>query len=148
MDVYQHALDTLRVLGYRLTRPRQVVLEILLNSREHLDAETLYDLARAQVSDISLATIYRSLALFKDAGLVQEHRLGESHGHFETTPEAPHFHFTCVKCGRVIEFASPSVLQAVSDLGEHRDLKITQVHLHLSGYCADCRQSGAESEEL
>ena len=148
MDIYEHALETLRERGYRLTRPRQVVLEILLNSHEHLDAETLYDLAKVEDSNISLATIYRSLALLKETGLVQEHRLGESHGHFETTPEAPHYHFTCMKCGRVIEFAVPQVLEAMHDLSEHHQLKITQVHLHLSGYCAACRQSGDECREL
>lgn len=144
METYRQALDALRARGYRLTHQRQLVLEILLESREHLDAEALYDLARARDGDISLATVYRSLALLKDAGLVQEHRLGQSHGHFETTPADPHYHFTCEKCGRVIEFTAPQVLDAVQELCVQQGLQIQQVHLHLSGYCANCCQQGSE----
>jgi Fur family transcriptional regulator, ferric uptake regulator len=141
MEIDQQAMETLRSQGRRLTRQRQVILDILLHSQEHLDAERLYDLARAEDSNISLATVYRSLALFKSAGLVQEDRLGEGHGHFETTPRDPHYHFTCMKCGRVIEFAAPQVLEAAQELGQRNDLKIIQVHLHLTGYCAACRSS-------
>ena len=147
MDIYQHALEILRARGYRLTRPRQVVLDILLNSQEHLDAETLYDLARVKDSEISLATIYRSLALLKEVGLVQVNRLGESHGHFETTPEAPHYHFTCIKCGQLIEFDAPKITETVRDLCQRHRVQITQVELHLSGYCAACRQSNEGCDE-
>lgn len=148
MELNKNAIDMLKARGHRLTRQRQTVLDILLKSREHLDAEKLYDLARKQDRNISLATVYRSLTLLKEAGLVQEHRLGDSHGHFETTPDAPHYHFTCMNCGHVIEFSAPQVMETVRDLCQLHAVEITQVHLHLSGYCAACRRSDNGCEKL
>jgi Fe2+ or Zn2+ uptake regulation protein len=135
------ALENLRVQGRRLTRQRRLVLEILQGSQKHLDAEALFELAKARDPKISLATVYRSLALLKQAGLVQEYRLGESHGHFESTPADPHYHFTCLKCGRVIEFEAPQVMEAAFGLCQTHGMQILNVYLHMSGYCADCRSN-------
>jgi len=126
-------------LGYRLTPQRRLVMEILEESQEHIDAEWLFIQAKRRDPNISLATVYRSLALLKEAGLVQEHHLGEDHGHFETAGAGPHYHFTCLKCGRVIEFEAPQVKTMVDVLGESKDLQVTQIQLHLSGYCSNCR---------
>lgn len=139
-------LDQIRSSGHRLTRQRKLVLEILQNSRGHLDADMIYDRAKALDPNIGLATIYRSLALLKEAGLVQEHRLGENHGHFETTQSAPHHHFTCLKCGRVVEFEAPQVLAAARKLCKSEGLQVTGIHLQLSGYCSECREDDAGCE--
>jgi len=135
-----NSIAAIRRHGRRLTRQRQLVLEILEESQEHLDAEALYERAKARDPDIGLATIYRSLALLKETGLVQEDKLGEDHGHFETTPSSPHHHFTCLGCGRVIEFESPQVMEVISKLCEREGLQVTDVRLHLSGYCPQCRE--------
>jgi len=125
--------------GLRATRQRQLVLDVLEHSPEHLDAEAIHDQVRAKDPRISLATVYRTLALFKRLGLVAEHSLGEDHGHFETAPNAPHYHFTCLNCKRVIEFESPTVLQVVQGLAEREGLQVIETHLTLSGYCPECR---------
>jgi Fur family ferric uptake transcriptional regulator len=140
MAFKSNSIATIRSHGRRLTHQRRLVLEILAESREHLDAETLYERAKARDPDIGLATIYRSLALLKEAGLVEEDQLGEDHGHFETTPSSPHHHFTCLKCGRVVEFESPQVMEVVRRLCESEGLQVTDVRLHLSGYCSQCRE--------
>ena len=133
-------VEALHASGYRLTRQRRLVMEVLEESDEHLDAETLHDRARSRDPNISLATVYRTLALFKEVGLVEEHRLGEDHAHYEAVQEAPHYHFTCLKCGRVVEFDAPQVMGVVRELSEREGLRITGVHLFLSGYCDRCRQ--------
>jgi Fe2+ or Zn2+ uptake regulation protein len=140
MAFKSNSIAAIRSHGRRLTRQRRLVLEILAESREHLDAETLYERAKARDPDIGLATIYRSLALLKETGLVQEDQLGEDHGHFETTPSSPHHHFTCLKCGRVVEFESPQVMEVVRRLYESEGLQVTDIRLHLSGYCPQCRE--------
>lgn len=132
-------VEAIRAGGHRLTRQRRVILEILEESREHLDAETLYARARARDARISLATVYRALALLKETGLVQEHRLGEDHGHFEAMHETPHYHFTCIGCGKVIEFEAPQVLEISRKLREEHDLLLLEIHLHISGRCSSCR---------
>jgi len=134
-------------LNRKMTRQRKLVLEILEESQEHMDAESLYAEAKRHDPKISLATVYRTLALLKDARLVQEHRLGESHAHFETIQENPHYHFTCLKCGRVIEFESPQVMEVASKLCESKGLQVTDMHLLFSGYCSECREGKLDCSE-
>ncbi len=129
----------LQASGYRLTRQRQVVLEILEESQEHLDAEALYARARERFPRISLATVYRTVAVLKRMGLVAEHPLGEEHGHYEAIPGAPHYHFTCLRCGRVIEFDAPQIPQIAQDLALREGLRIHAVQFFLTGYCAHCQ---------
>ena len=138
-------LDAIRSQGRRLTRQRQLVLEILEEGAEHLDAETVFERARERDERIGIATVYRTLAFLKEIGLVDEHQFGEDHGHFEAVQsERPHYHFTCMKCGKVVEFQSPQVMKLARKLCESDDLQVVEVHLHLSGYCAQCRPAGTD----
>jgi Fur family ferric uptake transcriptional regulator len=123
-----------------LTRQRSLVLEILKENRGHLDAESLFQKAKARKAKISLATIYRSLAFLRQARMIQEHRLGENHGHFETTRRTLHHHFTCLKCGRIVEFHSPQVMNAARSLCRRQGLQVIEIRLDLQGYCQTCRQ--------
>jgi Fur family ferric uptake transcriptional regulator len=145
----QSSIDKLHTTGHRLTPQRRLILDILQESAaripsEHLDAETLYIRAKARDTNISLATVYRSLALLKEIGLVQQHQLGEDHGHFEPIQENLHFHFTCLNCGQVIEFEAPEVLGIVHGLQNSRGLQVKEMHLHLGGYCSACLNNGAD----
>jgi Fe2+ or Zn2+ uptake regulation protein len=142
MGQHKNSLDSIHTHGRKLTRQRKLVLEILEESQEHLDAESIYAQAKARDVNISLATVYRTLTLLKETGLVQEHRLGEDHGHFETTQPTPHYHFTCLKCGKVVEFEAPQVREAARKLCESEGLQITDMHLLFSGYCKECRKGG------
>ncbi len=132
-------ITALQASGHRITRQRRVVLEVLEESQEHLDAESLYQKARQRAPRISLATVYRTVAVLKQMGLIAEYSLGEEHGHFETVPETPHYHFTCIGCGQVVEFDTPQVAVAIQELAEREGLEICTVQFSLTGYCACCR---------
>lgn len=134
-------LEIVRTQGRRLTPQRRLVLEILSETAEHLDAEAIYTRARARDEHISLATIYRSLALLKQVGLVTEHTLGQDHGHFEPVKSNPHYHFTCQKCGTVIEFSSPKIEKTLLELQKKSGVLVTQAHFHVNGLCPDCQQN-------
>jgi Fe2+ or Zn2+ uptake regulation protein len=123
-----------------MTTQRRLILDVLEKSRTHLDAEALHDRVRQHNADVSLATVYRTLAVFKEMGLVEEHRLGEEHGHFELVRDRPHYHFTCLGCGRVIEFDTPLVARIEQELSEREGVRVTNAHLHFSGYCARCQK--------
>jgi len=129
-----------RAAGRRLTSQRRLILEVLQESDEHLDAEALHDRAKARDSDIGLATVYRTLAVLKEMGLVEEHRLGEEHGHYEAVGDGPHYHFTCLGCGKVLEFDTPLVAQIQRELSEREGVSIIGAHLHVSGYCVECQE--------
>jgi len=137
---------SLHTSGRRVTRQRQLVMQVLQDNPGHLEVEAVYALAKASDPNISLPTVYRTLAVLKEMGLVKEHALGESHAHFEAVPETPHYHFTCQKCGRVVEFDAPQVKQVVHTLSRREGLQVTDVHLFLSGYCAKCRTGGTHAK--
>lgn len=139
MEDKEHLRIALHATNQRLTRQRLLILEVLEKSGQHLDAEGLYQYAQERDPKISMATVYRTLALFKEIGLVQDDRLGENHAHFEKVTGNPHHHFTCLKCGRVVEFASPEVETIVQRLSLGLGIQITEASLSLVGYCDKCR---------
>ena len=132
-------LTVIRERGYRITRQRRLVLEIILEQTGHLEADMLYQIAKRRDPQISLATIYRTLALLKDSGLVQEHSLGQNHGHFEAVQPEPHYHFTCMECERVIEFDAPQVMEIAKKLSLEEGVHITDIHLFFTGTCENCQ---------
>src|SRR5215470_18779419 len=105
------ALDSikgsLREKGVRLTRQRELLLELIDKSGEHLDAERLFQLAKEQDPKLNRVTVYRTLKLLKEEGLVDEldlmHQAGEQH-FYETRRKGEHAHVVCLGCGKVEEF--------------------------------------------
>jgi len=139
--------DAFRQAGRRLTPQRCLILDILKDSEEHLDAEAVHDRAKRRAPDISLATVYRALSLLGEMGFVEEHRLGEGHSHYEAVHEEPHYHFTCLRCGKVIEFDAPLISRIKREISEQEGMEITKAHLHLVGYCQECRGQDSSRED-
>ena len=137
-DLGKRLHHALRSAGRRLTPQRRLILQVLEESNGHLDADALYDQVKARDPNVSLATVYRTLAVLREIGLVEEHRLGEDHGHYEAVGQEPHYHFSCLRCGRVIEFDTPLVTQIEQVLCEQEGVRVTSAHLHISGYCTQC----------
>jgi len=132
----------LRSQGKRITGPRALLLQLIQASAGHLDAEELYRRAKKQDARLNLATVYRTLNLLKSAGLIEPSYLTHDHRHehYESKPTAEHYHFTCVRCGRVIEFESPRVEQLRREVKEKLDVEFTHGCLCFEGYCATCRR--------
>jgi len=133
----------LRGAGRRLTRQRQIVLEILGRSRVHLDAEAIHRRAKRRDPRLSLSTVYRTLNLLKELGLVEERCFERTHHHFELKTLSEHFHFTCLGCGKVSEFQNPKVEGVLRNLAMDERFKLEKICICLSGYCADCRGKGS-----
>jgi Fe2+ or Zn2+ uptake regulation protein len=140
-ELTDYLQEAFRDSGRRLTSQRRLILEVLETSDQHLDAEAVYDQARVLDPNVSLATVYRTLAVFKEMGLIEEHRLGEEHSHYEPVRSGPHYHFTCLNCGQVIEFDTPLVTKIEQKLSAHAGVRVISAHLHLSGYCAQCQDN-------
>jgi len=131
--------DALRASGRRTTAQRRLILEVLAEGGGHIDAGAVYDRVRARDASISLATVYRTLAVLKEIGLVEEHRLAQGRGVYEATQGEPHYHFTCLQCGRVIDFDTPLVERIEQELSEREGIGVARTDLHVSGYCAECK---------
>src|SRR5579871_6103359 len=94
---------SLREKGVRLTRQRQILLELIDKTGQHLDAERLYQLAKEKDPKLNRVTVYRTLKLLKEGGLVDEldlmHQAGEQH-YYETRRKQEHAHVICLGCGK------------------------------------------------
>ena len=137
----REAQAVLRAQGKRITGQRALLLQIIQESSQHLDAEALYRRARQREPRLNLATVYRTLNLLKAAGLIEARYLthAQRRERFESTPAAEHAHFTCVRCGRVIEFESPLVEQLRRETQQQLGAEFTHGCLSFEGYCAECR---------
>src|SRR5215471_9496448 len=98
---------SLKERGVRLTRQRQILLDLIDKTGEHLDAERLYQMAKAQDPKLNRVTVYRTLKMLKAGGLVDEldlmHYAGDQH-YYETRLKQEHAHVVCLRCGKVEEF--------------------------------------------
>jgi len=130
--------DTLRGSGRRLTDQRRLLLELLQEHGGHLDAHELYRLAQERDPRLNLSTVYRTLGLLRDLGLVDEQHLGEDHHHYELKAPATHYHLVCRTCGSVVEFTSPLIEQLKEAVGRELNYTITDAQVDLLGTCAAC----------
>ena len=135
----EDALDVLRTQGRRITAQRGLLLQVMRESHEHLDAGEIYRRARARDPRISLSTVYRNLNLLKDLGVITELHLDEEHHHYELREEAEHYHLICSNCDRVVEFDSSSMGALIEQTGAEKGFLIEHVHIDLVGLCQDCR---------
>jgi Fur family transcriptional regulator, ferric uptake regulator len=134
-------LDELSARGIRITAQRRAVIEVIQEAREHLDAVSLLQLARARYPKIDRATIYRTIDLLKKLRLVDEldlmHLEGEKH-FYEVKTTREHVHLACFRCGRIEEFSSPLFEQLKSEIGAEAGFKIRVTRLEVGGTCRDC----------
>ena len=134
------ARGRLRAQGKRITGQRALLLQLIQECEGHLDAAELYRRAKKSDSGINLATVYRTLNLLKETDLVEPSYLTHDHRReqFESKPASEHYHFTCLGCGRVIEFESPLFEELRREVKQEFDVEFTHACLCLEGYCAEC----------
>lgn len=132
------AMETgdLRKVGLKATLPRLKILETMQAHREaHLSAEDVYRLLLEDDEDVGLATIYRVLAQFEDAGLVVRRHFEEGHALFELTEIGPHDHLVCLECGYVEEFFDEQLAARQIEIAKNSGFEVTNHTLVLYGEC-------------
>ena len=131
----------LKKAGLKVTLPRIKILQILENAREHhLSAEDVYRVLLESGQDIGLATVYRVLTQFEEAGLVVRHHFAEGYSVFELDSGAHHDHLVCVKCGNVKEFVDPIIEERQQYVAKQAGYIITDHHLNIYGICGGCQK--------
>ena len=133
----------LRESGRRLTPQRRLILSILDNTDDHLDADELFVRARETDSRLNLATVYRTLGVLKEMDLVEQRYFARDHKreYYETVRKGEHYHFTCVVCGEIIEVETPRIRQARVEIAALTGVQFTHVCVCFEGHCADCSQN-------
>lgn len=125
--------------GQRITNQRRLLLDLLRRSQGHLDADELYRLAKDREPRLSLSTVYRTLRLFKELGLIRERHFTEEHHHYEARGEGEHHHLICLGCGRVIDFEFPLTRRMRENVSNQTGFEVLGAEVYMEGYCDRCR---------
>jgi Fur family ferric uptake transcriptional regulator len=130
----------LKKAGLKVTLPRLKILEILESANNHhLSAEDVYRVLLDSKEDIGLATVYRVLTQFEQAGLVVRHNFEGGHSVFELNNGIHHDHLVCVKCARVEEFLDPVIEERQQSIAREAGYAITDHSLNIYGICTGCQ---------
>ena len=146
IDSTRIALDStggsLKQRGVRLTRQRQILLDLIDKTGEHLDAESLFSMAKEKDPRLNRVTVYRTLKMLKAGGLVDEldlmHYGGDQH-YYETRLKQEHAHVICLRCGKVEEFFGEPLQRLRKQIETHFGFQILLARTEVGGYCAHCQ---------
>jgi len=128
---------------YKLTPQRQVILRAFLDHAEkHLSADDVYNIVRKSNPEVGLATVYRTLDLLAELGILQKMDFGDGRSRYEFAEEEihHHHHLICVSCGKVIEFEDDLMESLECMIGRKCGFKIIDHEVKFYGHCKDCRR--------
>ncbi|MCF4165433.1 transcriptional repressor [Zavarzinia compransoris] len=130
--------------GMRMTDQRRVIARVLSESHDHPDVEELYRRAIALDPKISIATVYRTVRLFEEAGILERHDFRDGRSRYEEVPDAHHDHLIDLSTGRVIEFRNEDIEKLQEFVARELGFRLVDHRLELYGVPID----RADREEL
>lgn len=120
--------------GLKMTGQRKVIAHVLSKSKDHPDVEMLYARASKEDSNISIATVYRTVRLFEESGIIEKHDFGDGRARYESMGEDEHHdHLIDVRSGKVIEFTNDKIEKLQEEIAKSLGYKIVDHRLEL--YC-------------
>jgi len=129
----------LKAGGYRLTRAREVIFQALVESGGHVSADDVVDAVHRREPSVGRMTVYRTLELLRQLGLVQPVYQGTGAAHYVLMDQGHHHHLVCSTCDRVIEFEECIAQEMSKLLGERFDFQIQGHLLEFYGVCPQCQ---------
>ena len=123
--------------GLRITEQRRVIARVLSESDDHPDVELLHERANKIDSGISIATVYRTVRLFEEAGILDRHDFGDGRARYEAAPEAHHDHLIDVETGKVVEFVDPEIEALQKQIAAKLGYRLVDHRLELYGVRLD-----------
>ncbi|GEM01057.1 Fur family transcriptional regulator, peroxide stress response regulator [Halolactibacillus halophilus] len=138
-DEIKEAVERLKSSGVRITPQRHAVLEYLIEKETHPTADDIYKALEEKFPNMSVATVYNNLRVFKDIGLVKELTYGDVSSRFDYNT-TKHYHVICESCGKIVDFHYPS-LDEVEALAETvTGFEVSHHRLEIYGTCPDCKE--------
>ncbi|WP_157218464.1 Fur family transcriptional regulator [Flavisphingomonas formosensis] len=123
--------------GLRITEQRRVIAQVLSDSGDHPDVEALHARASAIDPGISIATVYRTVRLFEEAGILERHEFGDGRSRYEPAPEVHHDHLINVETGEVTEFVDLELEQLQKRIAERLGYRLVDHRMELYGVRLD-----------
>jgi Fur family ferric uptake transcriptional regulator len=132
----------LRHNGYRLTAQRRGVLDVIAQTQEHLTPAALYEKVRRRYPGIGLVTVYRTLDLLTQLGLICEVHAGDScRSYLLRKPSEHHHHLICFDCGTVADFAGCDLSRSVKRITEETGFEVDSHLVEYVGRCRECQKT-------
>jgi len=119
--------------GLRITDQRRTIARVLSEADDHPDVEALHERAAAIDAGISIATVYRTVRLFEDAGILERHEFGDGRARYEAAAEGHHDHLIDVETGKVIEFVDPEIEILQKKIAERLGYRLVDHRMELYG---------------
>jgi len=119
--------------GLRITEQRKVIARVLSDSEDHPDVEQLHERASKIDPGISIATVYRTVRLFEEAGVLDRHDFGDGRSCYEPAPESHHDHLIDVESGKVVEFVDPELEALQKQIAEKLGYRLVDHRMELYG---------------
>jgi Fur family transcriptional regulator, ferric uptake regulator len=141
---HQQDIQALRRQGYRLTRQRMLILDVLRESKRHMTADQIYGEVSRQHPEINLATVYRTLQWLQQVGMLRKIDVGKDRLEYEYAREAEHHHLICKVCGTETQIDNHVIETLQTHILEHYGFEADPDHVAIFGRCAKCR--GAQTE--
>ncbi|HAL84220.1 MAG TPA: transcriptional repressor [Rhodobiaceae bacterium] len=126
-------IDRSEAAGLRMTHPRRVIATVLQDSDDHPDVEELYNRASAVDSGISIATVYRTVKLFEEAGILDKLEFGDGRARYEPASDDHHDHLIDIQSGQVIEFTNEAIEELQREVARKLGYKLVDHRLELYG---------------
>ena len=123
--------------GLRITEQRRVIARVLSESEDHPDVEALHARSSAIDPGISIATVYRTVRLFEEAGILERHDFGDGRSRYEAAAEAHHDHLINVETGEVLEFVDPELEALQKVIAEKLGYRLVDHRMELYGVAID-----------
>jgi Fur family peroxide stress response transcriptional regulator len=137
-------IDILRREGYKATPQRILICRFALQSRDHLTAQRIYEEVRKVHPTVSLATVYKTLQILTERGLIQELDLPESQARFDSNVE-PHINLVCLRCGNIQDWDDPAAREMVARITAKAKFTLTGQRLDIYGICKTCYAKAARN---
>ena len=133
IDIEQLCADK----GLRITEQRRTIARVLDDSEDHPDVETVHTRAATIDSNISIATVYRTVRLFEEAGILERHEFGDGRSRYEAASDAHHDHLIDVETGAVIEFADDELEALQRRIAEKLGYRLVDHRMELYAVAID-----------
>ncbi len=133
------AVETLKAIGVRMTPQRHAILSYLLSSMNHPTADEIYKALEDSFPNMSVATVYNNLRVFKEAGLVRELTYGDASSRFDANMDE-HYHVICRKCGKITDFEYPSLVSVEQEAARATGYRVNSHRMEIYGICPVCQQ--------
>lgn len=139
MNEIQKFREYIKEKGLRNTPERELIIEEIFSNHDHFDADSLFLRLRNKKKRVSKASVYRTIPLLIECGLIKEVFFEDGHLHYEHIyGHKHHCHLRCICCGSILEFADDEILHLQNEIGRKYDFAVTSHRFELLGYCSQC----------